>query len=156
MDADDLNLPGTGFAVVDIAFTPILLLVRIASTAPSASCPLCGCVSDRVPSRYVRTLADLPAHDRPVVNARARMTHYRSWETDPPGTGCLDNAPSAWDAGGRSDPDPSRTRSDPAPTPGDDRHDRSGSTHGYPRLGPTGPLHPRHRPAHRVVAQHHP
>ena len=67
MDADTLNLPGTGLAVVDIAPTPTLLLVRIASTATSASCPLCGRASDRVHSRYTRTIADLPAHDRPVA-----------------------------------------------------------------------------------------
>ena len=67
MDADTLNLPGTGLTIVDIATTPNLLLVRIAATAASASCPRCGRVSDRVHSRYTRTIADLPAHDRPVA-----------------------------------------------------------------------------------------
>ena len=36
MDADTLNLPGTGLTIVDIATTPTLLLVRIATTAASA------------------------------------------------------------------------------------------------------------------------
>jgi transposase len=67
MDADVLNLPSADLAVVDIALTPTLLLVRIASTAAGASCPRCGCMSDRVHSRYTRTVADLPAHDRPVA-----------------------------------------------------------------------------------------
>src|SRR5438270_9086560 len=67
MDADVLNLPDAGLAVVDIALTPTLLLVRIASTAAGASCPRCRCVSDRVHSRYTRAVADLPAHDRPVA-----------------------------------------------------------------------------------------
>ena len=38
----------------------------IHSTAPTASCPLCGQSSARPHSRYVRTLADLPCHDQPV------------------------------------------------------------------------------------------
>jgi transposase len=67
MDALTLNLPGTGLAIVDVTPTPALLLIRIACTAANASCPLCGCASDRVHSRYTRTIADLPAHDRPVA-----------------------------------------------------------------------------------------
>ena len=67
MDMDALNLPDSGLALVDIALTPTLLLVRIASTTAGASCPRCGSVSDRVHSRYLRTVADLPAHDRPVA-----------------------------------------------------------------------------------------
>ena len=66
MDANDLNLEATGLAVVDLALTPTMLLVRVASTAAGAACPRCGRISDRVHSRYQRTVADLPAHDRPV------------------------------------------------------------------------------------------
>jgi transposase len=36
------------------------------STATTAACPLCGQSSARPHSRYVRRLADLPCHDRPV------------------------------------------------------------------------------------------
>ncbi len=36
------------------------LAVLAASEGETASCPLCGCRADRVHSRYVRTLADLP------------------------------------------------------------------------------------------------
>jgi transposase len=36
------------------------------STATAAACPLCGQSSTRPHSRYVRRLADLPCHDRPV------------------------------------------------------------------------------------------
>jgi transposase len=38
----------------------------VQSTASTASCPLCGEVSARPHSRYVRRLADLPCHDQPV------------------------------------------------------------------------------------------
>jgi transposase len=38
----------------------------IQSTAPTAACPLCGQTSARPHSRYLRRLADLPCHDRPV------------------------------------------------------------------------------------------
>ncbi len=36
------------------------------TTAPEAGCPLCGKSSDRIHSRYVRTLADLPWQGIPV------------------------------------------------------------------------------------------
>lgn len=67
MDAHDLNLARFGLAVLDLVLTPSLALIRVASTASMAPCPSCGRPSDRVHSRYARTLADLPAHDRPVA-----------------------------------------------------------------------------------------
>jgi transposase len=43
---------------------PLTFIVK--STTPTATCPLCGHSSARPHSRYVRRLADLPSHDRPV------------------------------------------------------------------------------------------
>lgn len=40
--------------------TSLTLVVR--TTGPTAACPICGVVSDRVHSRYVRSVADLPWH----------------------------------------------------------------------------------------------
>ena len=85
MDASDLNLPSTGLAIIDVAQTPSLLIVRIASTNRSAVCPRCGRLSDRVHSRYTRTLADLPAHDRPVV-FRLTVRRFRCTAPDCPRT----------------------------------------------------------------------
>jgi transposase len=42
------------------------LTILLTTTAPTASCPLCGVGSVRVHSRYGRWLADLPSFDRPV------------------------------------------------------------------------------------------
>lgn len=43
------------------------LTLFVGTTATRAQCPLCGCVSNRVHSRYTRTLADLPRHGVPVT-----------------------------------------------------------------------------------------
>lgn len=37
------------------------------TTAATAQCPICGCVSSRVHSSYTRTISDLPWHGRPVA-----------------------------------------------------------------------------------------
>jgi transposase len=47
--------------------------IRVASGASGSRCPVCGLVSSRVHSRYVRTVSDLPWHGISVVLAvRAR------------------------------------------------------------------------------------
>jgi transposase len=46
-----------------------LLLVTAAARAPEAACPECGTVSDRVHSRYCRTLADAAVGGRPAAIA---------------------------------------------------------------------------------------
>ena len=40
--------------------------VTVRAASPTASCPCCGTISQRVQSRYTRTLRDLPASGRPV------------------------------------------------------------------------------------------
>jgi transposase len=52
----------------DVTFT-----VRAAS--PTASCPCCGTISQRVQSRYTRTLRDLPASGR-LVHLIVRVRRF--------------------------------------------------------------------------------
>jgi transposase len=63
----DLNLDGFGLRVTDLVSTSALFVVAVASTDTSATCPRCGTPSDRVHSRYARTLADLPQQGRPAA-----------------------------------------------------------------------------------------
>ena len=42
------------------------ITIRIVAKRPHARCPACGQFSDRVHSRYTRTLSDLPGHGIPV------------------------------------------------------------------------------------------
>jgi transposase len=63
----DLNLDGFGLRVTDLVRTASLLVVAVSATAASAACPHCGTPSDRVHSRYARTLADLPRYGRPTA-----------------------------------------------------------------------------------------
>jgi len=56
-----------------LVFSDDGLTIRACSAAPEASCPLCGARSDRVHSRYTRTLADLSWADVAVrFQVRAR------------------------------------------------------------------------------------
>jgi hypothetical protein len=59
--------PGAGLRLDDLFFTPDTAVALLVATAASAPCPRCGTPSDRVHSRYRRTAADLPWHDRPVA-----------------------------------------------------------------------------------------
>jgi transposase-like protein len=67
MSPADLLPPLDGLAVTDAAITPNLIALAITCTAPTATCPACGHPSDRVHSRYRRTLADLPVNGRRFV-----------------------------------------------------------------------------------------
>ncbi len=67
MDAHDLNRDGTGFVITESVLTPTIAVISVACTVPVAACPRCGRLSSRVHSHYIRTIADLPAHDRPVA-----------------------------------------------------------------------------------------
>jgi hypothetical protein len=49
-----------GIALDSIASTHNSIVLRLSTISPSAACPLCGQLSERVHSRYERTLADLP------------------------------------------------------------------------------------------------
>jgi transposase len=56
-----------GLRLDDLFLTPTAAVALVASTATSASCPLCHTPSDHVHSHYRRTVADLPCHGRPVA-----------------------------------------------------------------------------------------
>lgn len=58
---------GLGLRLDDLILTPNIAVALIVATAPSAACPRCGTPSDRVHSRYRRTVAALPCQDRSVV-----------------------------------------------------------------------------------------
>jgi transposase len=47
--------------------TPTTVFVRIACQRPSAACPQCQQISERVHGHYTRTVADLPCAGRRVV-----------------------------------------------------------------------------------------
>jgi transposase len=59
--------PGAGLRLDDLVLTPTTAVALLVSVAATARCPRCGTDSDRVHSRYRRTVADLPSHDRPVA-----------------------------------------------------------------------------------------
>ena len=49
-----------------IRFAAEGVLLDLVSTAPFCCCPVCGQRSSRIHSRYLRRVADLPAHDRTI------------------------------------------------------------------------------------------
>jgi len=83
MDAHDLNLDGTGFVITDFVLTQTVAVIRLGCTGSMADCPRCGRPSSRVHSHYTRTIADLPAHDRPVA-LRLVVRRFRCANPDCP------------------------------------------------------------------------
>lgn len=71
---------GCSLRLDDLALTSTAAVALVTSTAATAYCPRCGTPSDRVHSRYRRTVADLPCHDRPVA-LRLLVRRFRC--TDP-------------------------------------------------------------------------
>lgn len=59
MTTTDLNIDLPGLAVTDFLLTPALAVVALASTAPTAACPLCGAASGRVHSLIVADYFDM-------------------------------------------------------------------------------------------------
>ena len=66
MTALDL-FPGADLRLDDLVLTPTTAVALLVSVAAAARCPRCGTASDRVHSRYRRTVADLPCRGRPVA-----------------------------------------------------------------------------------------
>src|SRR5262245_18086771 len=58
---------GAGLRLDDWVLTPTTAVALVAATATTAPGPRCGTPSDRVHSRYRRTVADLPYFDRRVA-----------------------------------------------------------------------------------------
>ncbi len=59
------------------------IIIQIATKRAVAACPSCGAFSDRVHSRYTRTLADLPWHGVPV-RICLRTRHFFCSSAAPP------------------------------------------------------------------------
>ncbi len=62
-----LPLIPAGLAVVGVVSTADHVIITSSPHQPSAACPTCAQVSQRLHSRYQRTLADLPWQGRPVA-----------------------------------------------------------------------------------------
>jgi len=62
-----LPLIPAGLAVVEVVSTADHVVITSSPHQPSAACPTCAQVSQRLHSRYQRTLADLPWQGRPVA-----------------------------------------------------------------------------------------
>jgi transposase len=75
--------PGAGLRPDDLVWTPTTAVALLVSTAPTALCPCCGTTSDRVHSRYRRTVADLPCQGR-VVALRLVVRIFRCTPADCP------------------------------------------------------------------------
>lgn len=63
----ELLPPASGLAVTSVTITPEVIAIAAAAVAASAACPSCGAPSDRLHSRYTRTVADLPWQGRRVI-----------------------------------------------------------------------------------------
>src|SRR3954470_8349267 len=71
-----LPLIPAGMSVLQVLPEPERITILTTSKSPGAACPLCGGASDRVHSRYARTLADLPWQGRHVA-LRVRARRFR-------------------------------------------------------------------------------
>ena len=71
-----LLLPNDGLSVEDIVFRAQAIVLIIAATNRGAACPCCSHASERVHSRYYRTLRDLPWADIGVT-LRVRVRRFR-------------------------------------------------------------------------------
>jgi transposase len=71
-----LPLIPAGLLVQQVLPAPDRLTILTRPTSPTSDCPGCGQASERVHSRYLRTLADLPSHGR-IVALRVRARRFR-------------------------------------------------------------------------------
>jgi hypothetical protein len=57
--------PDAGLRLDGLVVTPSTAVALLVSTFVTAACPRCGTPSDRLHSRYRRSVADLACHDQP-------------------------------------------------------------------------------------------
>jgi transposase len=74
---------GAGLRLDDLVLTPTTAVVLLVATNPTASCPRCGAPSERIHSRYRRTVADLALRERPVA-LRLVVRKFRCTQPDCP------------------------------------------------------------------------
>lgn len=72
-----------GLGLDDLVLSPTTATAPVVSTVFSAAWPRCRTPSDRVHSRYRRTVADLPCQDR-VVTLRWVVRRFRCQQADRP------------------------------------------------------------------------
>ena len=99
MTALDL-FPGAGLRLDDLVLTPTTAVALLVSVAATARCPRCGTASDRIHSRYRRTVADLPCQDRPVA-LRLVVRRFRCARPDCPRAVFCERLPGLIDAHAR-------------------------------------------------------
>ena len=74
------RLVSYGLALHGLVAGPNGFIVRATSASPQARCPVCGCASRSVHSRYERVVADLPWRGTGVTfRARVRRFFCRNW-----------------------------------------------------------------------------
>ena len=76
------ELVPSGFIVENVAMEAERVVVSVRAAAGSCPCPLCGAVTRRVHSRYLRRLADLPVGGRRaelVLRARRLFCDASPW-----------------------------------------------------------------------------
>lgn len=79
-----VNLPAAvGLRLDDLVVTPTTAVALLSAASPSAACPRCGLPSERIHSRYRRTVADLPCQGRPCV-LRLVVRKFRCSQPDCP------------------------------------------------------------------------
>ncbi len=79
----ELRPDGAALHLEDFVFTPTAAVALLVSTAATAVCPRCGTASDRLHSRYRRTVADLPCQGRPLA-LRLVVRRFRCSQSDCP------------------------------------------------------------------------
>jgi len=97
----DLRADGAALRLDDLFLTPTAAVALLVSTAATAVCPSCGTASDRLHSRYRRTVADLPGHGRPLA-LRLVVRRFRCSQADCPQSIFCERLPGLLDAHARS------------------------------------------------------
>jgi transposase len=82
MSITDVLPAEAGLSVTAVTIAADLIGVAATTTGSTGICPVCGTPSDRVHSRYTRTIADLPFRDRRAV-LRVTVRRFRC-----PNAGC--------------------------------------------------------------------
>jgi transposase len=85
----------------DFLLTPTTAVALLTSTATEAACPACGTLSQHVHSRYRRTVADLPCHNRALV-LRLVVRRFRCVHPDCPQDIFCERLPGLLDSHARS------------------------------------------------------
>src|SRR6516162_11040868 len=98
---DSVSLLSSSLRLDDLILTPSTAVALLVATAPSSPCPHCGTASDRVHSRYRRTIADLPYQQRLFI-VRLLVRRFRCARPDCPQRIFCERLPGVLNAHARS------------------------------------------------------